>query len=187
MTESEWLVSRESHELLGFLQLTADGRRLRQFAVACCRRIWPHLTDERSRQAVLVAELDLERKIEDEERLAAARSAADALQQAFQTLNIRLNNGHLYHAAWAAALCLFERRVLLSTPIYKLEITGDFDYAMQVLVNSAGANAIWHTHDVILKAEKHAKLKEMLAVEYAEQADLIRRIFGNPFRPAAAE
>ncbi len=58
ITESEWLAHTQSPEMLGLLRDRACEKDLSRFAVACCRRIWPHLHDERSRRAVEMAERD---------------------------------------------------------------------------------------------------------------------------------
>ena len=64
MTESEWLASTDQQAMLRYLTVGSPGsvpettsdRKLRLFAVACCRSVWYLLTDPRSRHAVEVAE-----------------------------------------------------------------------------------------------------------------------------------
>jgi len=54
VTEVEWLACTDPTPMLEFLRGKASERKLRLFAVACCRRLWPLLIDERSQ---CVAEL----------------------------------------------------------------------------------------------------------------------------------
>jgi hypothetical protein len=58
MTEATWNKSTEPQPMMEALRASgrATERRLRLYAAACCRRIWPLLTDERSWKAVEVAE-----------------------------------------------------------------------------------------------------------------------------------
>jgi WD40 repeat protein len=56
--EEQWLASMDPREMMEFL--SASGRlsecRLRLFACGVCRHVWGQMTDDRSRQAVAVAE-----------------------------------------------------------------------------------------------------------------------------------
>lgn len=108
MTEAEWLACKEPGRMLQFLQKVGQGsgliatmlaylrgspttkppivpvgsRKLRLFACACCRQVWPALTDERSRKAVEAAERAAEgiaKRGELTKARAAAREAAQRL------------------------------------------------------------------------------------------------------------
>ena len=52
MTEEDWLTCTDPAQLLLFLEGGTGDRKLRLFVVACCRRCWTALTDERPRRAV---------------------------------------------------------------------------------------------------------------------------------------
>ncbi len=58
MTEQDWRTGTGPQKMLEYLEATgkASGRKLRLFAVAVSRRVWPLLTHERFRDAVVVAE-----------------------------------------------------------------------------------------------------------------------------------
>jgi hypothetical protein len=56
MTEDEWRSGVEPEPMLAYVRYTASERKLRLFACACCRRVWHLLTDERSTEAIEVAE-----------------------------------------------------------------------------------------------------------------------------------
>jgi hypothetical protein len=74
MTEHDWLECEHSRPMLDFLIHKASGRKFRLYAVACCRRIWTHLRDDRARAAVEVAERFAEAAT-DKQELKAARLA----------------------------------------------------------------------------------------------------------------
>jgi hypothetical protein len=55
LTEHDWLHGDDAGKLLAFVRGRISVRKLRLFAVACCRRLWDQL-DENGRRAAEVAE-----------------------------------------------------------------------------------------------------------------------------------
>jgi hypothetical protein len=76
MTRAQWLGCTDPAKMLHFLQGKTSERKLRLFAVACCRRIWDRMTERSSRHAVRIGERYADGKATFEER-EAAFSAAD--------------------------------------------------------------------------------------------------------------
>src|SRR5438552_2681124 len=56
MREENWLGCTNPTPMLDFVRDRASDRKLRLFAVACCRRIWHLFKDEGSQRVVEVAE-----------------------------------------------------------------------------------------------------------------------------------
>src|ERR1019366_3851151 len=63
MTEQEWLTCDDPTPMLEFLRGKATDRKLRLFAVACCRRVGNLLYDKYSRKALTIAERYAEAKV----------------------------------------------------------------------------------------------------------------------------
>jgi hypothetical protein len=79
MTEADWNNCTDPQKMLSFLQQSgkASDRKLRLFVCACCRRLWPLLRDEPTRQAIDTSECFAER-LTNKKTLANARRAVRA-------------------------------------------------------------------------------------------------------------
>jgi hypothetical protein len=125
MTEAEWLSGTDSSRMLGFLLGKASARKLRLFAVACCRdaRLFGWLAEPRNREAVAVAE-----------RFAEGQASAAELEA---TRRLSSHNG----VVWACSPDAYQAAVA------------------------------W------------AECGRLPAARRAARVEILRDLFGNPFRP----
>src|SRR5436309_4062118 len=82
MTEAEWLACMDSRLLLNEVSRTISARKMRLLICACCRRVWDLLTDNRSREAVEVAERYADGSANRDDLIAGRRKADAAYQWA---------------------------------------------------------------------------------------------------------
>ena len=159
MTEQEWVTCADPTPMLGFLRDKASERKLRLFAVACCCRILRLFTDQRSVNAVLVADRYLDGTASREELIEAGRAARRAYENAFQTHD---------NAAFAAVL------LAIDDPYHAAN--GTAAYA-----------AYWDGHELAAgggsQAEIHDNYTAGHVSEQEAQAALLRHMVGDPFRP----
>jgi hypothetical protein len=153
MTEQGWFDAQEPEVLLRSLGCHPSQRKLRLFAVACCRRIWEALTDGRSRQAVNVAE-----------RFADGQATAEELDSAL----------------WEAACDVTNLAVdaVIVTSVYQYERTPSSGAGTGSKVTLAPNFPVEAAIAASWKAARGDKPSEQQA-----QAELVRDIFRNPLSP----
>jgi hypothetical protein len=107
MTETEWLRCEDPDLMLAHVKGNVSSRKLRLFAVACCRHVWHLLRDERIQRDVEIAEQYAD-GLATEEALARASKEAYAIAQgaraiAFPRISPRFLGSGFYLAEDAAA------------------------------------------------------------------------------------
>jgi hypothetical protein len=157
VTEAEWLTSTNAQPMLAFLSGQVGERELREFAAGCCLRVW-HLLPQPQGDFLHVLERcrRLAREAESDAKRAVLYLAAAAASAAFAAAAAE-HQGQ--DAAAFAAHAVHAAGALTGT--------GYADEEAMVWTVAADADA--------------ADEATTGASERAAQADLARRVFGNPF------
>ncbi len=160
MTEAEWLAAKDPDPLLDFLQEQPEPmseRKARLFAAACCRRVWDLLPNDHCRAAIAVIE-----------RYADGAACVLELASARASTLSAAGRGPAAAAAWAVHWSA-SRRVV---PALWNVCASAAGAATRVAVDAGAARTAqaWNAAS---------------AAVAREQADLLREVFGNPFRTIA--
>ena len=156
MKEQEWLSGTNPKRMLDFVRDLVTDRKLRLFAVACCRHIWHVLVDRRSRIAMETSERYADDRATEAELLSSLNKAIEAERAA------------LPRSKGAEAAC-FERKVS--------------EFGIAVGVNVAADLAAFAVTAVDVR-DGIGPVHDMVGVETERvvQGQYVRDIFGNPHR-----
>jgi hypothetical protein len=171
MTEAEWLACDCPQALLEHLEGLArrarqpfPNRKLRLFACACGRRAWPLLGQEASRAAVEVGEQFADAELRSKELNRACRAAARVKDDLDPRLGFGRDDSPPARAAFFASAV-----AMWSCASSAREAAG---FAAGLLADAVAASAGKPTPG---------------QTGAPGCADLVREVFGNPFRAAAVE
>jgi hypothetical protein len=164
--ETYWLECSEPAQMLEYLESRVDGRKWRLFACAALRQAWHHFIDERSQQAVQTAECYAE-GLATREELDRAREAA---LEVVEGINLRATVSDAGWSASRAAVYVCDPR-----PVTAARISN-----MLTIISAAP----WGEDQASVEARGEPEDK---AIAKLLACDLVREIFGNPFRPVAIE
>jgi hypothetical protein len=84
MIETKWTTSHDPYAMFHLCKrfMRQHPRKARLFVVACCRRIWHLLTDERSRAAVITAAMYADALVGEDQLVAAEQAGRAACEEA---------------------------------------------------------------------------------------------------------
>jgi hypothetical protein len=164
MNEDEWLACTEPELMLKYLQGKTSDRKLRLFACACCRLIWHLLIDERSRQAVLVAEQFADGQTTLENLFIAHEEAKAASQIAHKATFLPNDTTNEYPPS-AAKFASDDLRFWDMNHAAGV-CAADTEWAISVAIDITGYRG------------PNSRIASRKA-----QVSLLHDLFGNPFRP----
>jgi hypothetical protein len=178
MIEAEWLACGDPHPMLEFLRRKASDRKVRLFAVACCRRVWSSLEHEEFRDAVRKAELFADGVVDRDEMLRAHEKA-----RAIFGKQHGKDNGP--GAALTASgfpnppKPLLQRVAdALDDPWWEDEFDKGDPLAPALVTARHAARAA-----ADLQGQRPVLDAPAAIAEHLEQTALVHCLFGNPFRP----
>jgi hypothetical protein len=197
VTEQEWLEGADPLAMLELLRDGASERKLRLFAVACCRNVWTLMPSATCRRAVEVAERYAEGLADRKELRAAWRPAwrtFDRWENRIYTANTfgdpmrNASRNMTAHDAAEAALLTAESAAEHFQPPYIARAAANA-HACHVhydpdLYNAPNNHAVRSGRRRFDPEHPHVRARREQEVA---QCGFLREIFGNPFRAVAVD
>ncbi len=173
MNEEEWLSSSDPMLMLTFLPYAGLDRKFRLFACGCARRVWHLCNHELPRQLLELGE-----------RFADGLGSRDELlvliKEAYKLVEEQHKSGPAANCNAAAAMA--------AAGVVSQDSLREFE--AQACAKTAGTAAVWALACAakagIQTQEGNERYKQAEAAERAAQAELLRDVFGNVFRPEPA-
>jgi hypothetical protein len=189
MDESEWLSSDDLFQMLRCLRDNgwASERKLRLFACACVRRVWDRLPYQLLRDAIEVCE-DYADGDASFDQLRDAWYDTDeiirSLQGREETQNREMQHTrYAWTVSWAVGFSLHGSEGSLQRAMTTADLVRDaiypWQYSDEVRVRHANETESEYRNKLGL-IEQSDRIRGELR---QEQCNLLREIFGNPFRP----
>ena len=178
MTEQEWLACTDPQKILEFSRGKASDRKLRLFAVACCRRIWDFLPTDACQRAVEIAE----RYADDQAANRELSSAWSAVAASAEEEGIKVFDPYEQeNIEWGDIPGG-------SAVMASIELLGERDVDAAHVASHAALEVAWDAGR-LRKGKEAAQLAfdNDYAVERIAQTMALRDIFGNPFRPVTID
>jgi hypothetical protein len=168
MTEGAWLITKLPLDMLREYPIAWNERKVRLFWCACLRRVWDLVTDERTRRVVELVE-NMSEGMGD-----ALRSEIEAVRRHFARDNLGTFTRH--PDCFPYDPDYWKLGLYVQTP--PAPLLALVARAAEHVVGSAIPRS-----DHVKRLVSWFKLRDDAeAAERARQAELIREVFGNPFR-----
>jgi hypothetical protein len=173
MREQHWLSWIDPEKMLRGLKSAPSERKLRLFALACCRRIERFITDPRSQACLAFVEQHIETSPLRKKGRPAVEKAA---RQAYQDADANFTAGRPNRTAGLMAANAAD------AALYAL---GKDPLRVAIYTAAWAANAVaWSDQIAQGNLTADGFEPEMRVPEERHQVELLRDIIGNPFRPA---